>query len=157
MTQRVFGFHYTLKDKEGNVIDSSENSSPLLFLEESGQIIPGLEKEIIDLEVGDKKNIEVKAAEAYGDIIEDLRITVQRSQFPEGQELNVGDQFQVTNEAHAPIFTVIEIEGDNVHVDGNHPLAGHDLFFDIEVTEKRNATEEELAHGHAHGVGGHNH
>ncbi|MEE2671119.1 MAG: peptidylprolyl isomerase [Bdellovibrionota bacterium] len=157
MTQRVFGFHYTLKDKEGNVIDSSENTSPLLFLEESGQIIPGLEKEIIDLEVGDKKNIEVKAAEAYGDIIEDLRITVQRSQFPEGQELNVGDQFQVTNEAHAPIFTVIEIEGDNVHVDGNHPLAGHDLFFDIEVTEKRNATEEELAHGHAHGVGGHNH
>lgn len=157
MTQRVFGFHYTLKDKEGNVIDSSENTSPLLFLEESGQIIPGLEKEIIDLEVGDRKNIEVKAAEAYGDIIEDLRITVQRSQFPEGQELNVGDQFQVTNEAHAPIFTVIEIEGDNVHVDGNHPLAGHDLFFDIEVTEKRNATEEELAHGHAHGVGGHNH
>lgn len=157
MTQRVFGFHYTLKDKEGNVIDSSENTSPLLFLEQSGQIIPGLEKEIIDLEVGDKKNIEVKAAEAYGDIIEDLRITVQRSQFPEGQELNVGDQFQVTNEAHAPIFTVIEIEGENVHVDGNHPLAGHDLFFDIEVTEKRNATEEEVAHGHAHGVGGHNH
>ena len=157
MTQRVIGFHYTLKDKDGNVIDSSENASPLLFLESSGQIIPGLEKEIVDLEVGDKKNVEVKAADAYGEVIEDLRITVQRSQFPEGQELNVGDQFQVTNEDHAPIFTVVNIEGEDVHVDGNHPLAGHDLFFDVEVTEKRSATEEELAHGHAHGVGGHQH
>ncbi|MBD63994.1 MAG: peptidylprolyl isomerase [Halobacteriovoraceae bacterium] len=157
MTQRVFGFHYTLKDKDGNVIDSSQNTSPLLFLESSGQIIPGLEKEIVDLEVGDKKNVEVKAADAYGEVIEDLRITVQKSQFPEGQELNIGDQFQVTNEDHAPIFTVVNIEGEDVHVDGNHPLAGHDLFFDVELTEKRDATDEEKAHGHAHGVGGHNH
>lgn len=157
MTQRVFGFHYTLKDKDGNVIDSSLEASPLLFLEASGQIIPGLEKEIVDLNVGDKKNVEVKAAEAYGEVIEDLKITVQKSQFPEGQELNIGDQFQVTNEQHAPIFTVVEIEGDDVHVDGNHPLAGHDLFFDIELTEKRDATDEEKAHGHAHGVGGHQH
>lgn len=157
MTKRVIGFHYTLKDKEGNVIDSSENATPLLFLEEAGQIIPGLEKEIVDLNIGDKKNVEVKAAEAYGEIIEDLKITVQKSQFPEDQELNVGDQFQVTNEDHAPIFTVVDIEGENVHVDGNHPLAGHDLFFDIEITEKRNATEEEMAHGHAHGAGGHQH
>ena len=157
MTQRVFGFHYTLKDKDGNVIDSSQNTSPLLFLESSGQIIPGLEKEIVDLEVGDKKNVEVKAADAYGEVIEDLRITVQKSQFPEGQELNIGDQFQVTNEDHAPIFTVVNIEGEDVHVDGNHPLAGHDLFFDVELTEKRDATDEEKAHGHAHGGGGHNH
>lgn len=157
MTQRVFGFHYTLKDKEGNVIDSSENAAPLLFLEASGQIIPGLEKELLGLDVGDKKNIQVKAAEAYGEVVEDLKITVQKSQFPEGQELNIGDQFQVTNEQHAPVFTVVEIQGEEVHVDGNHPLAGHDLFFDVEITEKRAATEEEVAHGHAHGPGGHHH
>ena len=157
MSKQVIGFHYTLKDKAGNEIDSSRESSPLLFLEESGQIIPGLEKELVSLNVGDTKNIEVKAADAYGEVIEDLKITVQRSQFPEGQEINVGDQFQVNEEQHAPIFTVVNIEGENVHVDGNHPMAGHDLFFDIEITEKRAATEEEIAHGHAHGVGGHQH
>ena len=157
MTQRVFGFHYTLKDKEGNVIDSSENAAPLLFLEASGHIIPGLEKELLGFDVGDKKNIQVKADEAYGEVVEHLKITVQKSQFPEGQELNIGDQFQVTNEQHAPVFTVVEIQGEDVHVDGNHPLAGHDLFFDVEITEKRAATEEEVAHGHAHGPGGHHH
>ncbi|MAX65545.1 MAG: peptidylprolyl isomerase [Bacteriovoracaceae bacterium] len=157
MTKQVIGFHYTLKDKDGNVIDSSENATPLLFLEGSGQIIPGLEKEITSLNVGDKKNVEVKAADAYGDVIQDLQITVQKSQFPDGKEIAVGDQFQVNNEPNAPIFTVVGIEDENVHIDGNHPMAGHDLFFDIEITEKRSATEEELAHGHAHGAGGHQH
>lgn len=157
MSKQVIGFHYTLKDQSGNIIDSSEGEAPLLFLEGSGQIIPGLENAVLPLAVGEKKNVEVKAADAYGEIIPDLQITVQRSQFPEGSELKVGDQFQVNNEEHAPIFTVVSIEGDNINVDGNHPLAGIDLFFDIEITEKRAATEEEIAHGHAHGVGGHQH
>ena len=157
MTQQVIGFHYTLKDSEGNTIDSSVNATPLLFLEGSGQIIPGLEKEIVGLSVGDKKDVEVKAAEAYGEVIEDLRITVTKSQFPEGTDINVGDQFQVNEEPTAPVFTIVNIEGDNVHIDGNHPLAGRDLHFNIEITEKRDATEEEIAHGHAHGVGGHQH
>ena len=150
MSQQVFGFHYTLKDRDGNLIDTSEGKEPLLFLAGSGQIIPGLEKEIVALNIGDKKNVEVKAAEAYGEVIEDLKITVQKSQFPEDQQVNIGDQFQVNDEPNAPIFTVISIEGDDVHIDGNHPMAGHDLFFDIEVTEKRDATAEELDHGHAH-------
>lgn len=157
MAQQVIGFHYTLKDKDGNVIDSSEGQNPLLFLEGSGQIIPGLESELTGMNSGDKKNVEIKAADAYGEIIEDLRITVQKSQFPDDKEIQVGDQFQVSNEPNAPIFTVINIEGDDIHIDGNHPLAGHDLFFDVEVTEKREATQEELDHGHAHGPGGHHH
>lgn len=157
MAQQVIGFHYTLKDKDGNVIDSSEGQNPLLFLEGSGQIIPGLESELTGMNSGDKKNVEIKAADAYGEIIEDLRITVQKSQFPDDKEIQVGDQFQVSNEPNAPIFTVINIEGDDIHIDGNHPLAGHDLFFDVEVTEKRDATQEELDHGHAHGPGGHHH
>ena len=157
MTQQVIGFHYTLKDKSGNTIDSSVGSDPLLYLEGSGQLIPGLEKELSTLNVGDKKKVEVKAADAYGDVADDLRLTVQKSQFPDDQTPQVGDQFQVNEEAHAPIFTVISIEGDNVNIDGNHPLAGQDLFFDVEITEKRDATKDEISHGHAHGAGGHHH
>ena len=154
MSQQVIGFHYSLKDNDGNLIDTSEGRSPLLFLVGSGQIIPGLEKELVGMNVGDKKNVEVKAADAYGEVVADLQITVQKSQFPEGQEVAVGDQFQVSNEAHAPIFTVTGVEGEDIHIDGNHPMAGKDLFFDVELTEKREATEEEIAHGHAHGEGG---
>ena len=153
----VRGFHYTLKDGEGNLVDSSEGRAPLLFLVGSGQIIPGLEKELEAMNVGDKKQVEVKAADAYGDVIEDLKITVKKDQFPEGSDVKVGDQFQVNNEPNAPIFTVMDIQGNDVMVDGNHPMAGKDLFFDVEVTEKRAATEEEKAHGHAHGEGGHQH
>lgn len=157
MTQQVYGFHYTLKDSEGNQIDSSVGGTPLLFLEGSGQIIPGLENQIIGTNIGDKKNVEVKAADAYGEIIEDLKITVKLSQFPEGQDIKVGDQFQVNEEPNAPIFTVISINGDDVNIDGNHPMAGKDLVFDIEITERRDATAEEVSHGHAHGEGGHHH
>ncbi|MBD66973.1 MAG: peptidylprolyl isomerase [Halobacteriovoraceae bacterium] len=157
MTTQVMGFHYTLKDGQGNVIDSSSGGDPLLFLLGSGHIIPGLENQISSMAVGDKKNVEVKANEAYGEVVDDLKITVQKSQFPEGTEVKVGDQFQVNEEPHAPIFTVVNIEGEDVHIDGNHPLAGKDLFFDVEITEKRDATKEELDHGHAHGKGGHQH
>lgn len=153
----VMGFHYTLKDKEGNKIDSSEGKNPLLFLVGSGQIIPGLEKEIEGLAIGDKKTVEVKAADAYGDVIDDLKITVKKSQFPEDAEIKVGDQFQVNNEPNAPVFTIMEIQEEDVKIDGNHPMAGKDLFFEVEVTEKRAATDEEKAHGHAHGEGGHQH
>lgn len=157
MTQQVISFHYTLKDKEGTTMDSSEGSSPLLFLEGSGQIIPGLEKEILALNVGDKKSVEIKAVEAYGEVIEDLKITVQKSQFPPDAELKIGDQFQVNEEENAPIFTVISMEGEDINIDGNHPMAGQDLFFDVELTEKRAATADEMSHGHAHGEGGHQH
>lgn len=157
MAKNVIGFHYELKDGKGNLIDSSKGQEPLLFLEGSGMIIPGLEKELVTLSVGDKKNVEVKAADAYGDVVDDLVITVQRSQFPPDANLQVGDQFQVNEEPNAPIFTIKQIESEEVVIDGNHPLAGVDLFFDIEITEKRPATQEEIAHGHAHGPGGHHH
>lgn len=157
MSATVIGFHYTVKSKEGEQIDSSAGQDPLLFLVGSGQIIPALEQKLVSLSVGDKDQIEIEAKDAYGAVHEDLRITVQKSQFPEGTEVNIGDQFQVNEEPDAPIFTVKSIEGDDVHIDGNHPLAGIDLSFDIEVTEKRAATEEEVAHGHAHGAGGVDH
>jgi FKBP-type peptidyl-prolyl cis-trans isomerase SlyD len=157
MSEKVIGFHYTVKDPAGNLVDTSEGASPLLFLTGQGQIIPGLEKELMGLAVGEKKNIVVNAKDAYGDIIDELLITVKKSQFPEDAVLNVGDQFQVNNEPTAPVFTVKSVEGDDINLDGNHPMAGKDLHFEVEITESRNATEEEMAHGHAHGVGGHQH
>ncbi len=157
MNRRVIGFHYTLTDNTGSVIDSSEGQEPLVFLEQSHQIIPGLEKVLVLMNVGDKKKIEVKAADAYGDVNQELLINVKRTQFPPDANLQVGDQFQVNEDAHSPVFTIISLNSEEVTVDGNHPMAGKDLFFDVEITTVRNATEEEVSHGHAHGEHGHGH
>lgn len=155
--KRVIGFHYTLTDKTGTVLDSSVGDEPLYFLENSQQIIPGLEKVIQLMNVGDKRKIEVKAGDAYGDVNPDLVVKVKRTQFPPGAELNVGDQFQVNNDAHSPVFTIMSVDTEEVTVDGNHPMAGKDLFFDVEIVGMRPATKEEESHGHAHGAQGHGH
>jgi FKBP-type peptidyl-prolyl cis-trans isomerase SlyD len=157
MTRKVIGFDYNLKDKDGKVLDSSEGGTPLLFLEGSGMLIPDLEKELLTMEVNDEKNVTIVAANAYGEIRDDMIITVKRTQFPEDTELNIGDQFRVNQDPQMPPFTVKEINGEDITIDGNHPLAGIDLYFEVKITEKREATEEEIAHGHAHGVGGHHH
>ncbi len=155
----VMGFHYTLKDKNGTVIDSSEGGQPLVVMLGRGHIVPGLDQALPDLGVGDKKNIVLAPDEAYGPANDELRLKVRKDQFPPDTTLKVGDQFQTQPEPGAPVFTVMKVEGDEIFIDGNHPLAGVELHFDIEVTEKRAATEEELAHGHAHAGGscGHDH
>ncbi len=155
--KRVIGFHYTLTDKSGTVLDSSIGDEPLYFLENSQQIIPGLEKVIALMNTGDKKKIEVLAADAYGDVNPELIVKVKKTQFPPDAQLTVGDQFQVNNDQHSPVFTIMSIESDEVTVDGNHPMAGKDLFFDVEIIGMREATTEEMSHGHAHGAHGHGH
>ena len=155
--KRVIGFHYTLTDKSGTVLDSSIGDEPLYFLENSQQIIPGLEKVISLMNTGDKKKIEVLAADAYGDVNPELIVKVKKTQFPPDAQLTVGDQFQVNNDQHSPVFTIMSIESDEVTVDGNHPMAGKDLFFDVEIIGMREATTEEMSHGHAHGAHGHGH
>jgi FKBP-type peptidyl-prolyl cis-trans isomerase SlyD len=155
--KRVIGFHYTLTDKSETVLDSSDGSEPLYFLEGTQQIIPGLEKVLVLLSVGDKRKVEVKAADAYGDVNTELVIKVKRTQFPPGAELKMGDQFQVNEDPNSPVFTVIDLNEVEVTVDGNHPMAGKDLFFDVEIMASRPATQEEMNHGHAHGPGGHHH
>lgn len=155
--KRVIGFHYTLTDKSGTVLDSSIGDEPLFFLENSHQIIPGLEKVIQLMNVGDKRKIEVLAADAYGDVNPELVVKVKKTQFPPDAQLTVGDQFQVNNDAHSPVFTITAIESEDVTVDGNHPMAGKDLFFDVEIVGVRPATDEEMQHGHAHGANGHGH
>ena len=155
--KRVIGFHYTLTDKSGAVLDSSIGDEPLYFLENGHQIIPGLERVIALMNVGDKRKIEVKAADAYGEVNPELIVKVKKGQVPPDAQLTVGDQFQVNNDQHSPVFTIMSIENDDVTVDGNHPMAGKDLFFDVEIVGIRPATQEELTHGHAHGAHGHGH
>lgn len=152
--KRVIGFHYTLTDKTGTVLDSSVDDEPLYFLENSQQIIPGLEKVIQLMNVGDKRKIEVKAPDAYGDVNPELIVKVKKTQFPPGADLQVGDQFQVNNDPQSPVFTIMTVETEEVTVDGNHPMAGKDLFFDVEIVGVRPATAEEETHGHAHGAQG---
>ena len=138
------------------MIDTSRGGGPAFpVLEGAQQIIPGLEVELVQMNIGDKKKVHVKADQAYGLIREDLRVKVKREQLPEG-EIKVGVQFSA-GEGHGPVFTVTKVEDDGVHLDGNHPLAGQDLTFDVEVVALREATEEEKAHGHAHGGDGHHH
>ncbi len=154
----VMGFHYTLKDKDGNVIDSSDGKDPLYVMLGRGHIVKGLDDLLPTLEVGDKRTVEVSPDQGYGQINEELRMKVSRDNFPPGTELKLRDQFQTSQEPGAPVFTVMHIDEEGmVYIDGNHPLAGHTLHFDIEVMEKRAADAEELAHGHAHGPGGHPH
>lgn len=155
--KRVIGFHYTLTDKAGTVLDSSNGDEPLFFLENSQQIIPGLERVIALMNVGDKRKIEVKAADAYGDVNPELVVKVKKTQFPPGAELTIGDQFQVNNDPNSPVFTIMAVNTEEVTVDGNHPMAGKDLFFDVEIVGVRPATQEEMSHGHAHGAHGHGH
>lgn len=154
---RVVSIHYTLTDDKGAEIDSSRGGEPLQYLEGAGNIIPGLEKEVKQMSKGDKKKVSIPAKDAYGEKRDDMVIDVPRTQFPKDMTLKVGDRFRGGGDDHAPMFTVIAVEGDQVKLDGNHPLAGQNLNFDVEVTEMRAATKDEVSHGHAHGPGGHHH
>ncbi|EMO55368.1 FKBP-type peptidyl-prolyl cis-trans isomerase [Leptospira noguchii] len=155
MKSRVVTFHYTLHDTEGNLIDSSEGKAPLSYLEGVGNIISGLEEEMKKMETGEKRKINVSAENAYGIKDPDLIFDVPKSQFPPNEDLQIGMMFQ-TDEPDK-VFTITELQEESVIVDGNHPLAGVDLVFDVELTGIREATQEEISHGHVHGEGGHHH
>ncbi|HVK61470.1 MAG TPA: FKBP-type peptidyl-prolyl cis-trans isomerase [Bdellovibrionales bacterium] len=157
MSAKVVSFHYTLKDGKGTQLESSFNDEPMMYLEGVGQIIPGLEAALKGLKKGDKKSVDVKAAEAYGEIEKELVVQVPREQIPK-KDVAVGDQFHAdSGHGHTQVVTVTAVSDSHVTVDGNHPLAGQDLHFDVEITDVRDATKDEMEHGHAHGPGGHHH
>ena len=153
----VASFHYTLTDDDGQVIDTSAGHEPLTYLHGSGQIVPGLEKQMDGRSSGDKFTAVVEPAEGYGVHNAELVQEVPRAAFAGVADIQPGMQFQ----GHGPQgdinVTVSKVEGDKVFIDGNHPLAGKTLYFAIEITDVRAANEEELAHGHVHGAGGHSH
>lgn len=155
---KVVTFHYVLKDKKtGEVIQSSkEHGEPLTILVGGQQIIPALEERMMGMEVGESKDIDLKAEEAYGLRSDDLVQVIPRHLFGD-MELRRGMVLEADT-PEGPITMVVLHAGDEeVIVDMNHPLAGKDLTFEIEILNIRDATPEELEHGHAHGEGGHHH
>lgn len=153
----VVSIHYTLKDDEGTVIDSSASGEPLPYLHGHGNIVPGLERELEGKDVGDKLNVKVSPADGYGEHNKDLIQRVPRRALKGIPNVRVGMRLHAQTEEGPQTVTVTNITGDMVTIDGNHPLAGKNLNFDIEVTGVRDATQEELEHGHVHGPEGHHH
>jgi FKBP-type peptidyl-prolyl cis-trans isomerase SlyD len=156
MPNRVISFHYTLTDSTGKTLDSSSGSEPLTYIEGAGQIIAGLEAELRTMAVGQKKNVTIKAKDAYGEKDAANVTEVPINQMPTSK-IEAGDQFRAGRDDHAPVVTVTKVTKTHVTLDGNHPLAGKDLTFDVEIAAVRDATKEELAHGHAHDSDGHHH
>lgn len=150
----VVEFDYTLTDKDGKELDSSKDNGPLAYLHGKQNIIPGLENELTGKKIGDAFKITIEPDEAYGEYKDELVQIVPSSQFEGMGDIEVGAQFQVETDAGGNlIVTITAIEGDNVTLDGNHPLAGMQLTFDVKVVSIREATEEELSHGHIHAHG----
>lgn len=144
-TRHVISFHYTLRDPRGQLLDTSQGGAPISFLEGGGQIVEGLESAVVRMAVGEKARVEVAAAQGYGPRDEDQVQKVLRALLPVEGELKAGDQFQVGNDTFAPTVTVVGVDGDDVWLDANHPLAGVDLSFEVEITARRPATAQELA------------
>lgn len=156
MKRKVISFNYTLKDSQGKVLDAS-TEGPLAFLEGAGQIIPKLEEELKGMLIGQKKNVKLAAVDAYGVPEEKMRMDVPKKELAHLADLQVGSFLQLQLQDSIKVVRVTKITDDAVTLDGNHPLAGEDLEFDVEMVDSREATAEEMAHGHAHGPGGHHH
>ncbi len=147
---KVVSFHYTLKNDAGEVIDSSEGRDPLTYLHGAGNIISGLEKALEGKDSGEHVEVSVAPEEAYGTRNESLIQSVPRDAFEGVDKIEPGMQFQAQTPNGMQILTVVKVDGGEVVVDGNHPLAGQTLHFSVDITDIRDATEEELAHGHVH-------
>ena len=144
----VVNLAYCLKNSKGEVLDQSEENQPFAYLHGTGQMVPGLEKELEGLAIGEKKEVTVPPSEGYGELVPSLRTEVQRANFPKGADIQPGMQFEGESEGQGSkriVFEVIAVEGDKIIVDGNHPLAGQTLHFSVEIKAIREATQEELS------------
>lgn len=138
--------NFTLKDDSGEILDSSNDNEPFIFITGKNHVIPGLEAAIDGMLIGSKKSIVLEPSEAYGDLDESAFQIVKKTQFPAGSEINIGDEFVANaNDGVKLPFVISEINGEDITLDFNHPLAGQKLFFDIELLDMRDATLEELA------------
>lgn len=154
----VVSLDYTLTLDDGTEIDTSRGREPLAYLHGHGQLIPGLERELYGMGVGDTKKVSVSPAEGYGDVDPDAIQVLSHDVFPDDLALEPGMRLQMaTPEGHPLEAEVKEVRDDGVVLDFNHPLAGETLNFDVSIADLRPATSEELEHGHAHGAHGHSH
>ncbi|WP_223670087.1 FKBP-type peptidyl-prolyl cis-trans isomerase [Kangiella shandongensis] len=154
---KVVKIEYTVKTDEGVLVDTSEGNEPLAYLHGHKNIIPGLESALVGKAVDDELSVTVTPDEAYGDRHEQLIKEVPMQAFQGVDKVEPGMQFNAESPQGPQLITVTKVEGDTVTVDGNHPLAGVTLNFDVKVVEVRDASEEELSHGHVHGAGGQEH
>ena len=153
----VVSIHYQLTNNAGELLDASADDAPLTYLHGAGNIIPGLEKELVGKSAGAELTVTVAPEEAYGLRHDHLVQQVPREAFPDPDQLEVGMRFNAESDQGMLSVVLTEVGTDNVTVDANHPLAGETLHFAVRIEEVRAATEEELAHGHAHGPHGHHH
>ncbi len=147
----VVSMHYKLTDNDGNVIDSSEGMEPLTYLHGAGNIIPGLENALVGKVEKDTLTVKVQPSEGYGEVVQELIETVPKSAFQGTDEIKEGMAFEAQNQnGQMQRIVVKKVEGDLVTVDANHPLAGVELNFDVQIVSVREASEEEISHGHVH-------
>jgi FKBP-type peptidyl-prolyl cis-trans isomerase SlyD len=152
--RRVLAFNYVLKGPDGTILDASEKGQPLPYLEGAGQILPKLEEQIKDLKEGEKKNVKLAAADAYGTVHENMFMEVPKEELAHLPDLQIGVHLRLELPQGAHIVRISKITETHVTLDGNHPLAGQDLEFDVEMALIREATAEEVLHGHPHGLHG---
>jgi FKBP-type peptidyl-prolyl cis-trans isomerase SlyD len=148
---KIVTIDYTLSNVKGTVLDSSVGNQPFTFIQGVGSIIPGLESALEGKSSGDTFTVHIPPEEGYGPRNESLTQVVSKDLFVDMKELQVGMQFEAQTNTGKQLLTVTRIEGNEVTIDGNHPLAGETLNFDVTIRDVRDATSEELSHGHAHG------
>ncbi|MFP5507015.1 MAG: peptidylprolyl isomerase [Gammaproteobacteria bacterium] len=154
---KVVTIEYTLTDDQGAVIDTSKGGEPLAYIQGMNNIIPGLENALSGKQAGDSLKVSVAPSEGYGERNDDMQQEVPREMFAGADDIQIGMQFHASNGEQMHIVTVVGVSDTHITVDGNHPLAGQNLNFDVTIVDVRDATAEEMEHGHVHGPGGHNH
>ena len=154
---KVVSIDYTLTNAQGEVLDKSSQGRPLQFIQGQGQLIPGLERALEGKSAGEALQAKIPAKDAYGERDEELMQEIPKENFAEIPDLRVGMELEAESDDGVRVITVVGIEEDKVKVDGNHPLAGMDLNFDVTIVGVRDATADEIGHGHVHGPGGHHH
>ena len=155
---KVVTLNYKLSDDQGNVIQTTNKNEPFVYISGNNQILPKLEEVINGMLIGSKKNIELSSSDAYGDYDEKAVQQVKKEEFPEDANLEAGMEYMAHSPEGQPIpFVIKEVKENDVTIDFNHPLAGKNLKFDVELVNVRDATPEELQHGHVHGPHGHHH
>lgn len=154
----VVSIHYTLTDDDGTVIDSSSGGEPLEYLHGHGNVVPGLERGLKGHSEGESLKVDVSPAEGYGEHDPRGLTRVPRDSFPDDMEIEPGMQFSGEDDkGEEQAIWIAAVEGDQIVIDRNHPLAGQTLHFEVTIQRVRNATREELSHGHVHGAHGHHH
>ncbi|WP_433754489.1 FKBP-type peptidyl-prolyl cis-trans isomerase [Nocardia sp. CA-135398] len=155
---KVVSIEYTLTADDGEVLDTSVGDAPLVYLHGADNIVPGLEQALVGKDTGDEVVVVVEPEDGYGEYLAELVNTVDRDMFEGADELEAGMEFHTESpDGESQIVTVRRVDGDEVTIDANHPLAGQRLHFTVKIVDVRNATDEELAHGHPHGPDDHEH